>query len=47
MVSASPFLPVQLSLIRINSCELYHELVEKNMRDYAGEGGTSVTVLGR
>ena len=26
-----------LSLIRINSCELYHEILEKNMRDYAGE----------
>jgi len=26
-----------LSLIRINSCELYHEILEKNVRDYAGE----------
>jgi len=35
------------SLIRINSCELYHEILEKNVRDYAGEWGTNVTVLGR
>ena len=35
------------SLIRINSCELYHEILERNMRDYAGEWGTSVTVLRR
>jgi hypothetical protein len=35
-----------LSLIRINSCELYHGILERNMRDWAGEWGTCVTVLG-
>lgn len=25
------------SLIRINSCELYHEILEENVRDYTGE----------